>query len=309
MSGVRTEHSLVVGAPAENVYRLIADTPSWPVVFGPCVHVERQRFDGNTEQLRLWALVNDEVKTWTSRRVLDPGALRIDFEQERSQAPIASMGGAWILRPLADDRCEIVLEHHFTAVDGDSAALDWIGKAVDANSERELAALARLAEFGEPLDQVVFSFEDQVELPGALVDAYTFIDRADRWPSRLPHVGRLELTEEPGGVQRMEMDTVTADGSAHTTSSIRLCFPHERIVYKQLLPPALLLGHSGVWEFTVAHGAVKVTARHRVAVDVEAIPRLLGTGSTLADARKYLREALGANSRATLAVAAGEGVS
>jgi len=29
------------------------------------------------------------------------------------------------------------------------------------------------------------------------------------------------------------MDTVSPNGSAHTTKSYRVCFPHDRIVYKQ----------------------------------------------------------------------------
>jgi aromatase len=46
-----------------------------------------------------------------------------------------------------------------------------------------------------------------------------------------------------------------------------------------------------------------VTARHLVAVDPGAVERVLGPGTTLDDARTYLRDALGANSRATLAAA------
>jgi aromatase len=135
------------------------------------------------------------------------------------------------------------------------------------------------------------------------------VNRADLWPDRLPHVERVELTEGPPGVQDMTMDTVTSEGTRHTTRSIRLCFPTERIVYKQLVPPALLLGHSGSWRFGPAarpdgsggaDGAV-VTSRHMVAIDPTRVEPILGAGSTLGDARAYLRDALGANSRATLA--------
>jgi hypothetical protein len=99
----------------------------------------------------------------------------------------------------------------------------------------------------------------------------------------------------------MEMDTVTADGSAHTTRSIRVCLPYESIVYKQLVPPALLLGHSGAWTFEdTADGAV-VTAEHTVAIDPAAVAGVLGEGATIARAREFLRSALGANSRTTLA--------
>jgi aromatase len=101
------------------------------------------------------------------------------------------------------------------------------------------------------------------------------------------------------------MDTVTPDGHTHTTKSIRLCFPDERIVYKQLLPPALLLGHSGAWSFAPGPGDdTVVTSRHVVAINPAAIPDVLGPGRTLDDARRYAHEALSANSRTTLSHAA-----
>ncbi|WP_306365031.1 aromatase/cyclase [Nocardia sp. CC227C] len=306
---MHTEHSVVVAASASSLYRLVSNPVWWPSIFAPCVHVRQLDRDAVTERFQLWAIVNDEVKTWTSRRRFDAGGLRIEFEQESSQAPIASMGGVWEFRQLAGDRCEVVLGHHFTAVDGDRTALDWITQGVDANSEGELAALARLVESRCPLDEVIFSFEDRVQVHGDVAGAYEFIARSDRWSTRLAHVRRVDLIEAPGGIQWMEMDTVTADGAAHTTKSVRLCFPRKHIVYKQLLPPELLIGHSGTWEFESAGGSVVVTARHRVAVDADAVPRLLGSAATLVDAGNYLREKLGANSRATLAAAAAsEGV-
>lgn len=48
-----------------------------------------------------------------------------------------------------------------------------------------------------------------------------------------------------------------------------------------------------------------MTATHTVAIDPTAAGAVLGTDSTLAQARSYVREALGANGKATL-VHAGE---
>ncbi|MDI3422623.1 aromatase/cyclase [Streptomyces luteolus] len=299
----RTRHTRVVAAPASTLYGLVADVTRWPVVFAPTLHVRHLEQDGHRERFQLWALVNDQVRSWTSRRVLDPGQLTVTFRQEHSVPPIASMSGAWQFAPRPDGGTAVTLIHEFTAHDPDAAA--WITEGVDRNSDRELAALARVAELPYSLDELVFSFSDRAELSGAAADAYAFVDRADAWPRRLPHVRRVRLHENPPGVQDLEMDTVTADGSAHTTRSVRLCFPSESIVYKQLVPPALLLGHSGAWEFAPdgAGGGV-VLARHTVAIDPAAVAGVLGEGSTLGEARTYLREALGANSRTTLAHAA-----
>lgn len=304
------EHARVVQAPPEVLYELVADVTRWPVIFGPSLHVRHLQRGPAHERFQLWALVGGRVKNWTSRRTLDASGLCITFEQERSQAPIVSMGGTWSFRALPGGRTQVVLEHHFSA-DG-QRVIDWIAGAVDRNSEDELAALGGIAELGVPLQEIIGTFEDTVRLAGSAVDAYTFINRSDEWPDRLPHVRRVLLRQEqagvqPGvqpGVQHMEMDTVTADGSEHTTKSVRICFPSEQIVYKQLVPPAVLLGHSGAWHFADVPGdpdSAVVTARHTVAINPVAAREVLGADSTLADARRYLREALGGNGRATLA--------
>ncbi|MFE0465568.1 aromatase/cyclase [Kitasatospora sp. NPDC058965] len=301
---IHTRHTAVAAAPPAALYALVADVTRWPAVFGPSVHVEVLERGEGWERFEIWAVVNGEVGSWVSRRTLDPQALRITFDQERSRAPIGSMGGEWLFQELPDGRTEIVLLHHFSAVDGDPATERWITEALDRNSPEELAALVRLAEYGHPVEDVVFSFTDTVELAGAPEDVYAFVDRADRWADLLPHVRRVRLSEPTPGVQELEMDTVTADGSAHTTRSVRVCRDGEWIAYKQLVAPKLLLGHSGLWSFGTGDGSAVVTARHTVAINPEAVAEVLGEQATLADARAYLREALGRNSLATLSHAA-----
>ncbi|WP_317621429.1 aromatase/cyclase [Streptomyces sp. CBMA123] len=300
---LRTEHTRVVRAAPETLYDLAADVTLWPAVFGPSVHVHHLERGPGFERFELWALVNGAVSSWVSRRALDPERRSISFEQERSRAPIASMGGEWLFRDLGDGRTEVVLRHHFTAVDDDAATIDWITEALDRNSPEELAALARITETGHPLRDLVFSFVDTLPLDGGPEAAYRFVDRADLWAERLPHVARVVLAEPAPGVQELEMDTVTADGSAHTTRSVRVCREPEWIAYKQLLPPQLLFGHSGLWTFGTGPDGPVATARHTVAVNPGAVEPVLGAGRTVADAREYVREALGRNSLTTLSYA------
>ena len=291
-------HTKVVQAPPEVVYDLVADVTKWPVIFAPSVLVRHLHRGPDEERFRLWATVNGEVKNWTSRRVLDAAQRRIVFEQERSQAPIASMGGGWSFREIDSGTTKVILDHRFTVVDG--ADPDLVAGAVDRNSETELAALARIAELGHPVDDVVHTFEDAVPLDISAAKAYDFIYHSERWPEHVPHVGRIELDEDADGVQLMEMDTVTAGGIAHTTKSVRVCVTDERIDYKQLLPPDMLFGHSGAWEFADAPDGAVVTARHTVAINPVAAREILGADTDLADARAYLTEALSTNSRNTL---------
>jgi aromatase len=306
----RAVHSRVVAAPEDVAFDIVADVHRWPVIFGPSLFAEHLERGERTERFQLWALVNDEVKSWVSRRELDRAGRCVEFEQEHSQPPIAAMGGEWRFRPLPGRRTEVVLVHHFAAVDDAPDAVDWISRALDRNSAQELDALARIAELdvADGVDGVVLTFDDTVPVDVAAGDAYAFVDRADLWPARLPHVSRVALRSPRQGVQDMEMDTVTPDGATHTTRSVRLCFPTDRIVYKQLVPPALLFGHSGTWTFADdngpgagdAPGRALVTAEHTVAIDPAAVPEVLGPGATLADARTYVREALTANSRTTM---------
>ncbi|MGO4751805.1 aromatase/cyclase, partial [Streptomyces sp. 2MCAF27] len=136
---------------------------------------------------------------------------------------------------------------------------------------------------------------------------YDYLYRADLWPERLPHVSRLDLKEDPVGddvaeprVQVMAMDTRTADGSVHTTESVRVCFGADRIVYKQTTVPALMTAHTGSWTINPAGDGLAVTSRHTVILNPAAVERVLGPDKTVADARTYVQRALSTNSTTTL---------
>ncbi|MFJ3913274.1 aromatase/cyclase [Streptomyces vinaceus] len=302
----RTVHETEVAAPAGVVYGLIADPVQWPLYFPPNVYVERLEFDGVHERLRMWATANGQVKSWTSRRVLDAAARRIEFRQEVPAAPLAAMTGTWIVEPLGAERSRLVLLHDFSVAGDRAEDVEWVERATDTNSRAELGNLARLGERWGRLDDLVMSFEDTVRVDAPPELVYAFLERAERWPELLPHVSRLELAEpeELPGVQVMAMDTLTADGSAHTTESVRVCFPAAgRIVYKQTRTPALMSAHTGAWTVTGGAYGSTVTSRHGVVLREEAVAGVLGASADLAAARRYVREALGRNSTATMTYA------
>ncbi|MBB1242202.1 SRPBCC family protein [Streptomyces durbertensis] len=301
-----TEHSVVVAASPEAVYRLVADVSAWPQVFGPTVHVEvLEEVDpdvGGEQLLRIWALANDRVRTWTSRRVLDPAARSVSFRQVVPAAPVASMGGEWRAEAQPDGRTRVRLLHDYRAVDDNPDAERLIAQAVDRNSEAELASLRSALESEVPLEEVRLTFCDSEVVSGEAADVYAFLERADLWPDRLPHVARLDLTETEPGLQHMEMDTRGPDGDTHRTTSVRVCFPDRGvIVYKQLRMPAAMSGHTGRWEVeALEDGTVRATSWHTVTLDPRGVAAVLGEGASLAEARKLVREALGTNSGTTL---------
>ncbi|MFC5744414.1 aromatase/cyclase [Actinomadura rugatobispora] len=304
--GVReVEHQTVVNAPAETVYRLVADVERWPRIFPPSVHaeyVEKGAARGSGDEvIRLWAVANGEPKTWTSRRRLDADALRVDFRQEVPARPVAAMGGAWLVERLSDRESRVRLLHDYRAVDDDPGSLQLIDTAVDRNSGSELAAIKDAAEAGTGAAGTFLTFEDTVTVdgPGRLV--YDFLNEADQWTERLPHVAGIVLTEDSPGLQTLEMDTRAEDGSVHTTKSVRVCFPHDRIVYKQLRVPPLLTLHTGVWTVEEEPGRPTVVrSLHTVRVNEANIEAVLGAGADLDKAKSMVRSSIGGNSVATL---------
>lgn len=295
-------HDIDVNAPADHVYRLIADVGSWPSLFPPTIHVDHVERQPRAERIRIWATANGEVKTWVSRRELDPDARRIRFRQEVSAPPVAAMGGTWIVEPASGNASRVTLLHHFRAIDDDPVSVDWIERAIDRNSRSELAALKANVETAAA-GELAFSFSDSVTVDGSVKDAYEFIHDAGAWIERLPHVARVELTNPSDGVQTLEMDTRAKDGSTHTTKSIRICFPHERIVYKQVTLPALMTLHTGYWQFDSQGPEAKVTSQHTVVINPANITKILGPQAGVADARVYVQTALSTNSMATLELA------
>jgi aromatase len=208
------------------------------------------------------------------------------------------MGGCWTFQPLPGDRTQVLLDHDFAVMADDPAGLRWISTAVNSNSIAELSALKAHAEAGSLALEDTFA--DTIEIAGPAEDIYDFIYRADLWPWRLPHVARLDLTEEQAGLQVMEMETRTADGSAHTTTSVRVCFPTTRIVYKQVVVPPLMTVHLGEWSLTPKDGRIAVSSRHTIRINPDKVESILGAGATIEDARRFVRDALSRNSRATL---------
>lgn len=301
---VRTVHAVLVRADRADAHAVIAEVTRWPAIFAPTVHVELSERGGGRERFTIWAVVNGTVVSWTSRRTLDPDTLRITFEQEHATPPIRSMAGSWEFLDRGAEGCEVRLHHEFRTLDGGPESARAVQAALDHNSAAELAAVARVVGSGLPPERLVATFRDVVDLEAPVQAVYDFLDRADRWPERLPHVRRADLDEPAPGVQQLDLETVTADGSTHTTRSVRLCSPGRSIRYKQTTPPTGLLGHSGAWLLTERDGGgCRVTAEHTVAVDPDLLPRDesgIEPGASAERALERYRAALGGNSRATL---------
>ncbi len=298
---VQVTHQVTIAADPDLVYSLVADVIGWPWMFAPTVHVEVLEpapSASGVERLKLWALANGAVRSWTSRRELDPAGRRVRFAQEVPATPVLSMSGEWRIVAIGAGRTLVELLHTWNAADDDADRL--ISRAVDTNSTAELAALRTVAEQGADRSGLLLDFTDTVEVPGGDPAAvYAFLHDAAQWPQRLPHVARLELVEDEPGVQVMEMDTRAGDGPVHTTRSVRVCLDGT-IVYKQTATPEVMAAHVGRWTVESTADGARVSSRHVVVLDPGGVTAALGPDGTVERARELVRAKLGANSTTTM---------
>lgn len=299
---IRTaRHTMRVAAHPKRVYQLIAHAEKWPQIFEPTIAIQHLGFDGITERLHHWVMVEGDVQDWIVRRELNPHRLQVRFRREDSPEPLASLGGLWLVLPKGEGSL-VMLDHHYRVVDDDPADAEWVAGSVDRNSITMLTALRDAAELGGAgLDELVLRFEDSVDIDGEARDVYDFLARAQDWPERLPHVTRMRMDEYVPDIQQMEMVSRVPDGTAESSSTVRICFPETHIIYKRITVSGLFRAHTGRWMLTELPWAVRATAQHTVLLREEAISEVLGPGSTLDDARASVRNTVGSFGLATLA--------
>jgi aromatase len=296
-----SRHEVLVAAEAEDVYALLADATRWPHLFRRVVHVDVLQDDGSEQLLQAWTLAREEVRDCMVRRRLDASAGGISYEVIVTRPPVASMAVQWVVENAGGHKCRVVLIHRFEALGDDADAAAWINRAVDQCSTTDLAAVKRAAETNAGNAGVYLTFCDAEVIHGTAASVFDFVSDVGAWPEKVPHVGRLALTERAGGVQHTETSMFGPDGSVHTTEAVRLCFPERgAIFYKQLRTPVLMSAHTGHWEFGESGGAVIARSWHTVTLDPEGVRAVLGPDMSTVQLRAKVRHALGTDSLMTL---------
>jgi C7-C12 aromatase (ARO/CYC) len=291
-----------VAAPMEVVRGLVVDVVGWTQLYRPAVHAEYLERNDDDDLIQQWSIVNDHtVRTWRARRWLENGGRRVVYVHEPADAPFADLRGDFTFERRAGAATAVQMSHEFSLrQDNDEVAASTL-ESMERRSKEYLETLKYAAESREELARLTISFEDPLFVVGAVEDAYTYLYEADKWPERIPHVTRLVLEENIPNIQFFDMDTVSADGSEHTTRSVRICLP-QKIVYKQIQPPKTLDAHTGHWLFTETPEGVIVSARHTATIRPSAL-HLFGEQTTVQAARKYLRRVLSTNSMGNLRLA------
>lgn len=288
------EHRAEVAAPAALVYRLLSDVSNWPRLFPNIAHMERFSGDGTKERVGVWLISGDRVFPWVALRVLRPGELRVDYRQETTQAPVADMGGSWIVEPLSERTCRVRLLHDCRAVSNEPATLEFIADTLDRNSTAELAALKEAAEREAADERLVVEIEDTVRVDGSVADVYEFLQDAAAWPGRIPHIVSVEARDGGENVQLLDWVTHTERGVDHPSKVVRVCFPPDRIVYRHLLIPPLAAVHTGSYTVTADGDGTLVSSRHTVVLSESGV-------TDVEEAGAFTRQALSTSSREVLA--------
>jgi ribosome-associated toxin RatA of RatAB toxin-antitoxin module len=297
--------TVAVDASAATVFDLIVDVARWPQFFTSLIHTSVEPSgDDATDVVRCWGVRgHDAVRVWSARRWIDTDALRVDFDNDPPPPGVRSQRGRWQVEATGENSCTVSLAHAFDCGDDvPSAVADKIATEFAKHSAAQLAELKDAAERADELADLVIGWEDTLFVSGDAADAWVVLYEADKWPERIPHVARIDMTEPAPGVQFFDMDTSTPDGRPHTTRSVRVCFPHELIVYKQTTLPPMLEAHTGHWRFAATPEGVVIGARHTVTLKKSKLD-FLGPDTTVADARRYARKVLGTNSMKNLQIA------
>jgi C7-C12 aromatase (ARO/CYC) len=295
-----------VAAPAQEIFDLVAAMENWPQFVPLLMHAEilgPANGHPGEDLVRRWFLAGPgQMRVRTSRRRLDPDGLRVTLT-DTDPGPTRLEGTAeWRFVPLPDGTTRVELDHRVVpaaAAPGPADSPAMLGR----HTEELLGAVKDAAERRAELAELVLSFTDSLFISAAdTAEAYRVLYEADKWPERLEHVVALTMAEPEPGIQFFDMETSTPDGATHTTRSVRVCLPDRKIVYKQIGLPVLLDAHTGHWEFTPTPEGIIATSRHTVTIKPGMLP-VLGEGTTVADARRYLRRVLSANSMKNLQLA------
>lgn len=261
----RTRAAIDVDAPAESVYRALTDVSGWPVLYPWIAHTEVVSRDGRDDEVKFWAVrpgPEGGLRIWTSRRTLDPVALRMDFTQQGSVGPIKELGGTWDFLPRPDGGCRVESGHWFTT-DADPADT---ADELHRHGGLQMRTLKSQTEHPTALTSDVIRVEDSAVLTGTVDSVRSVLLAA--LPAR-------ESGESAWFGTLGTAPTVQMEHSGHT------------LVQKLLTPPDPAALYRRRWRLTEAPGGVLVT------VDVLAVASA-GHEKVLGRATADVRSALAA---------------
>lgn len=140
--------TIKVAAPPARVYQLLAHVDRWPTLFDSLVAVEHLGYEETSERVRFWKRTDSGLHCWTSVRELNPKRLQVRFRQIDFPAPLASLGGLWLVVPKGPNSV-IALDHYYRVQGDDPVAAAQVERDINTNSAVMLSALRHTAEVAD----------------------------------------------------------------------------------------------------------------------------------------------------------------
>jgi ribosome-associated toxin RatA of RatAB toxin-antitoxin module len=305
----RTEHDVLVAAPAAEVFALLDSLTDWPLLMSRIVHVEPLAQDGPARLAHFWALSARGIDDAVCRVMPGPDPAELSMALVATRPPASALNLRWRAEPDGAEHSKVTLTQEFEAIADDPDAVRLLRRLLGALAESDLSSLRLAAAIHAAYPACRFSFGNRVPLDrDASADAaFDFLSRPEKWPSHLPGVVLVSVNEERPGVQRLEMTIEEPDGSMREERAARLCFPQRHtIVQKDLRPRAPLFSHTAVYSVTRAMDgeAGSVACRHTMVLDPLAVAPAFGPDATFAHAAEAVRRTVSVESLLTLRWAA-----
>jgi len=149
-------HTVICAAPADEVYALIRDTATWPLIFDACIGATSVERDGNVEVVHIEAMQDGRRVAWHTRRTYYDAIRRVDYELPVPMPFTESMYGQWRVVPLDGDRCVLTVDRWWRIlpeVRGITPGIETVAQAaalvrryVGDNAAAEMVAIRTLVE-------------------------------------------------------------------------------------------------------------------------------------------------------------------
>ncbi|WP_328312897.1 SRPBCC family protein [Streptomyces sp. NBC_00442] len=234
----RTRAGIEIDASADTVYRALTHVADWPLLYPWIAHTEIVAQDGQDDEVKFWAVrpgPEGGLRIWTSRRTLDPVALRMDFAQQGSVGPIKELGGTWDFLPRPGGGCQVVSGHWFTT---DADPQDTAGE-LDRHGGLQMRTLKSKTEQPGALTSDVIRVEDRAVVSGSVAEVHA----------------RLLAALPP-----REGDDSAWFGTRDGVRSVQIEHGGHTLVQKPLTPPGPAELYRRRWRLTQGPGGVVVQA-------------------------------------------------
>ncbi|MFF4346724.1 alpha/beta hydrolase [Streptomyces sp. NPDC001530] len=143
-------NTVVIGVPADRLWRSCTDIERWPSIFPTTREVRRTEVGANEVVMDM--RVSNELgeNSVRSHRRYRPDQFRIDFRMVTLPPAIAAMDGSWTIEP-ADGGARLAIVHTFVPRQDDAKSTSGIADALFRTTENVLAALKEWLEAGRDL--------------------------------------------------------------------------------------------------------------------------------------------------------------